>query len=76
MTMQRIGVKKLKEIAAEYQIHPCRIKGTEVINIRKRRSDRYEDITWEEFERILKKRKLAVFKATESDFIKIMKDRR
>lgn len=34
-----------------------------------------EDISREEFEKTLKKRKLAVYKAENSDFLKIMRDR-
>ena len=34
---------------------------------------REEDISWEEFEKTLKKRKLAVYKAENSDFLKIMR---
>ena len=34
-----------------------------------------KDISWEEFEKTLRKRKLAVYKAENSDFLKIMRDR-
>jgi len=35
---------------------------------------RIEGISWEEFQKTLKKRKLAVYKAENSDFLKIMRD--
>ena len=75
MTMNKISVSDLKKIAKDYDLKPCKIKGSEVVQIRKNPSDKYEDISWEEFERALKSKNLAVYKATESDFLKIMKDR-
>jgi hypothetical protein len=74
MTMNKISITELKKIAREYSLKPCKIKGSEVVQIRKNPSDKYEDISWEEFENALKAKKLAVYKATESDFLKIMKD--
>jgi ribosomal protein S10 len=63
----------VKKIAEHYGLKPCKIEGTDVVNIRKTPSDKYKDIGWDDFERLLKKRGLAVYKATESDFLKIMK---
>ena len=76
VTMKKIKFVEVVAIAKQYGLHPCRIAGTEIINIRKHKSDKNEDIEWAEFERILKRHKLAVYKATESDFLKIMRDRR
>ena len=75
MTMKKISIDEMKKIAKEYRLFPCKISGTSVVAIRKRRKDKYIDIDWPEFESILKKRKLAIYKATESDFVKIMKDK-
>lgn|GEM_PF-4408332 len=50
-------------------------KGSEVDQIHKDPSDNYEDISWEEFEEALKKKGLAVYKAEESYFLKIMKNK-
>ena len=72
--MQKITMSELKQIAKDYGLKACKIKGSEVVQIRKNPSDKYEDISWDEFESALKKKKLAVYKATESDFLKIMKD--
>jgi hypothetical protein len=74
MPMKKISIDQVKKIAKQYGLKPSRVKGTDVVNIRKNPSDRYEDITWDEFESSLKKRGLAVFKTAESDFLKIMKD--
>jgi hypothetical protein len=73
--MKKISVDELKAISRRYKLQPCKIKGTDVVTIRKKSSTggKYEDIDWLEFERILKLRGLAVYKAVESDFVKIMK---
>ena len=76
MSMKKITINQTKEIAKKYGLSPCRIKGTEVVNIRKKKNERYEDVAWDEFERILKKHGLSVYKATESDFLKLMRDKK
>ncbi len=73
--MKKITVDELKKLAKQYDLHVCRIKGTEIVQIRKNPSDKYEDISWKEFGESLKKKGLAVYKAEESDFLKIMKDK-
>jgi tRNA G10 N-methylase Trm11 len=75
MTMKKITIDELKALAKQYDLHVCRIKGSEVVQIRKNPSDKYEDISWEEFEAALQEKDLAVYKAENSDFLKIMKDR-
>jgi sugar phosphate isomerase/epimerase len=71
--MDKITLEEVKKIAKNYGLKPIRVKGTEIVNIRKNPSDKIEEISWEEFDKALKKRGLAVYKATESDFLKIMK---
>lgn len=75
MTMKKINMTELKKIAQKYRLQPFKVKGTEVVSIKKRTSpsERFDIIDWSEFEKIIKKRGLAVYKATESDFLKIMK---
>ena len=72
--MEKIDMEKVKEIAEEYDLKPAKTKGSDVINIRKKPNDNLEDISWDEFERILEEKGLAVYKAQDSDFLKIMKD--
>ena len=74
MGMQKIDLEEVKEIAEEYDLKPAKTQGSDVVNIRKKPNDNLEDISWDEFERILKKRGLAVYKAEDSDFLKIMKE--
>jgi len=77
MPMIKISLDRVKKIAEQYDLKPTQIKGTGVINIRKKstQSDRFDDISWEEFESALKEKGLAVYKTAESDFLKIMKDK-
>ncbi|MHC1709604.1 MAG: hypothetical protein AB9819_04280 [Methanomassiliicoccales archaeon] len=73
MAMMKISMDDLKKLAKQYDLHVCKIKGSDVVQIRKNPGEKYEDISWDEFENSLNKKGLAVFKATESDFLKIMK---
>ncbi|MFQ6060533.1 MAG: hypothetical protein ACE5KV_04430 [Thermoplasmata archaeon] len=75
MTMMKISVDEVKKLAKKYGLRPCRVPGTDGVQIRKHRNPKLEDISWEEFEKTLKKRKLAVYKAENSDFLKIMRDK-
>lgn len=75
MTMVKVSADEMRRIAELHGLKPCRIRGTNVVNIRKNTSDRFEDIAWDEFQFVLSQRGLAVFKASESDYLKIMKDR-
>jgi hypothetical protein len=74
--MDKITIDELKKIAQRYKLSPCKVKGTDVVNIRKNAGDRYEDISWDEFEKTMKKHKLAPYKATESNFVKLMRDKK
>ena len=74
MAMIKISVDEVKKLAKKYGLKPCRIPGTDGVQIRKHKNPKMEDISWEEFEKTLKKRKLAVYKAENSDFLKIMRD--
>jgi len=74
MGMEKIDMEKVKEIAEEYNLKPAKTKGSDVINIRKKPNDNLEDISWDEFERILEEKELAVYKAEDSDFLKIMNE--
>ena len=75
MTMEKISVSEVKIIAKEYGLTPCRVPRTKGVQIRKHKNPKMEDISWEEFEKTLKERGLAVYKAENSDFLKIMKEK-
>ena len=63
MTMKEITIDERKTLAKQYDLHVCRIKGSEVLQLRQNPSDKYEDISWEEFEAALQEKDLAVYKA-------------
>ncbi len=53
----------------------CRWRRTSWTMLGKQSSNQHKkDTSWEEFERTLKKRKLAVSKAENSDFLKVVRD--
>ena len=76
MPMNKISIDDVKKIAMQYNLTPIKVKGTSVVNICKNPIEKYEKISWDEFDRLLKERGLAVYKTSESDFLKIMKDRK
>ena len=74
MSMMKISLEQLKHVTETNGLKPCKVRGTNIVNLRKEPSERFEDIGWEEFQETLNLRGLAVYKATGSDFLKIMKD--
>jgi hypothetical protein len=69
--MEKIGVPEARRIAEKKSLQPGRVKGTDGIQFTASGSERVEIITWEEFESILKKRRLAVYES--NGFMKVMK---
>ncbi len=68
--MELIDMAKAKEIAKNKGLKPGKVKGTEGIQFTKGKNDRLDVITWTEFEKILKKRKLAIYES--GGWMKIM----
>lgn len=71
--MKKIPIEEVKNIAEEFDLKPCKVKGEEVVNIRKKENENLEDISWEKFEEILNEKGLAVYKS-KNDWLKIMKE--
>ena len=70
--MEKINADKMKTIAQHAGIKPGKVKGTaSAIQFTKGSNKSLEIISWEEFERILKEKKLAVYES--GGFMKIMK---
>ena len=69
--MEKITVVKAKEIAKKKGLKPGRVKGTEGIQFTKGNNARLEIVSWDEFEKTLKKRKLSVYES--GGWMKIMK---
>ena len=71
--MEKVSEERVKELANKYSLRPVRIKGSDVVQLAKKNSERYEDITWEEFFEVLKTKRLAVY-SSKSGYMKIMGD--
>ena len=71
MVMEKIDVGKAKQIATNKGLKPGKVKGTSGVQFTKGKNDRLAVITWDEFEVILKQRKLAVYES--GGWMKIMK---
>lgn len=70
MAMEKIDIRQVKEIAQKKGLRPGKVKGTDAIQITKGKNPKVEVITWEEFESILKRKKLAVYSS--GGFMRIM----
>ncbi len=71
MVMEKISLDKAKDIAKKKGLKPGRVRGTNGIQFTKGNNARLEIISWEEFEKTLNKRNLAVFES--GGWMKIMK---
>ena len=71
MVMEQISVDKAKDIAKKKGLKPGRVKGTNGVQFTKGSNARLEIIGWEDFEKTLKQRGLAVFES--GGWMKIMK---
>ncbi|MGB9636045.1 MAG: hypothetical protein ACPL1Y_02200 [Thermoplasmata archaeon] len=71
MVMQKISLDEAKKIAAKKNLKPGKVKGTEGIQFTKGKNERIEVVDWDEFEKLLKKRKLAIYES--NGWMKIMK---
>jgi len=68
LVMEKISLAKAKDIAKNKGLKPGRVKG---IQFTKGKNDRLEIVSWDEFEKTLKKRKLSVYES--GGWMKIMK---
>jgi hypothetical protein len=71
MVMEQISLDKAKDIAKKKGLKPGRVKGTNGIQFTKGNNPRLETVGWDEFEKTLGKRGLAVFES--GGWMKIMK---
>ena len=74
MVMNEITLDKAKNIAKRKGLKPGRVKGTNGVQFTKGRNPRLETIDWDDFEKSLKRRRLAVYES--GGWMKIMKRRR
>ncbi len=72
MVMEKINLEKAKEIAKIKGLKPGKVKGTDGVQFTKGSNTRLDVITWDEFEGILARRKLAVYES--GGWMKIMNE--
>jgi hypothetical protein len=70
MVMRSISVGEAKKIAEKKGLKPGRVKGTDGVQFTKGKNARLETISWDDFEKTLAKRKLAVYES--GGWMKIM----
>ncbi len=69
--MEKISLAEARKITEKKGLKPGRVEGTDGVQFTRGRNDRITPVPWEEFETLLKRRRLAVY---ESDgFLKVMK---
>lgn len=68
----KIGIEEVRKIAERKGLKPGRVKGTNGVQMTIGKNPRLEILSWDEFEKTLKKRKLAVYNW--GGWMKIMKD--
>ncbi len=68
--MEKISIDKVKMLAKEKGLKPAKVKGTSGVSLTKG-NPRLDIITWEEFEKLLASRGLAVYEY--GGWMKIMK---
>lgn len=72
MAMEKIDVEKAKEIAEEKGLKPGKVITTNGVQFTYGDNENVDVIDWDEFERLLEKRDLAVFNS--DGWMKIMAD--
>ncbi len=71
MAMSKIDLAKAKKIAGVKGLKPGKVKGTSGVQFTKGKNTRLSVIEWDEFEKILKQRNLAIYES--GGWMKIMK---
>lgn len=71
MAMKEISLVKAKDIASKKGLKPGNVKGTNGIQFTKGKNDRITTISWDDFEKHLKTRKLSIYES--GGWMKIMK---
>jgi len=72
MAMEKISTDKARQIARIKGLQPGLVKGTKGVQFTKGKNTRLQVIGWDDFERALATRKLAVFES--GGWLKIMKE--
>ena len=72
MAIEKIAFAKAKTIAEKKGLKPGKVKGTNGIQFTKGNNNRLDVIGWDEFEKLLNQRGLAVYES--AGWMKIMKN--
>ena len=67
----KISLEEAKKIAEEKKLKPGKVKGTDAIQFTKGTAQRIEITSWDEFDRLLKKRGLGIYEY--NGWMKLMK---
>ena len=74
MSLEPISIEKTKIIAKNFGLVPIKIRGTDQVQIcKKMNPEKYQIISWDEFQTTLQNKNLCVGKDRNSNFIKIIK---
>ncbi len=71
--MQKLSPEMAMEKAKKYGLKPVRVRGGDVVQLAKAMNNRFDEISWNEFFEILKKKRLAVY-ISKGGYMKIMSD--
>ncbi|MDR0522889.1 MAG: hypothetical protein LBG62_00465 [Candidatus Methanoplasma sp.] len=73
MVMEKIDLAKAQVIARNKGLKPGKVKGTNGVQFTKGKNDRLSVISWEDFDKSLKQRKLSIYES--GGWMKIMNER-
>ncbi|MCD6461930.1 MAG: hypothetical protein J7L61_04220 [Thermoplasmata archaeon] len=68
--MREISLDEAKKIATSKKLKPGKVKGTNGIQFTKGNNERIQEISWDEFGKLLKDKKLAIYES--GGWMKIM----
>ena len=71
--MRKLSDEEAREYAEQYGLRPVKIRGSDVVQLAKKKQEKFIDITWDEFFNILKRKRLAVY-ISSGGYMKIMSD--
>jgi len=73
MPLEKVSVEEARAIAERAGLKPGKVVGTEIIRFIKVPKENLEEISWDDFGRILRENNLAIYRW--KDWLKIMKER-
>ena len=71
MSMEKISLLEARKIADKKGLKPGMVRGTNGVQFTRGKNERIQPVTWEEFEGVLRKRRLAVYES--GGYMKVMR---